>query len=53
MKEGFWLGNNIMWTAVNTYQTIQQFFYNCIRKLQVKLGGAVRTPCTLPLDPPL
>ena len=25
-KEGFWLGNNIMWTAVNTYQTIQQFF---------------------------
>ena len=25
-KEGFWLGNNIIWTAANTYQTIQQFF---------------------------
>ena len=21
---GFWLGNNIMWTAENTYQTVQQ-----------------------------
>ena len=23
-EEGFWLGNNIMWTAENTYQRIQQ-----------------------------
>ena len=26
---------------------------NCIRKPQVISGGGVRTPCTLPLDPPL
>ena len=26
---------------------------SCIRKLQVISGGGVRTPCTLPLDPPL
>ena len=26
---------------------------SCIRKPQVISGGAVRTPCTLPLDPPL
>ena len=25
-EEGFWLGNNIMWTAENTYQMIQQNF---------------------------
>ena len=31
------------------------FFQNtsCIRKLQVISRGGVRTPCTLPLDPPL
>ena len=28
-EEGFWLGNNIMWTAENTYQTIQQILYDC------------------------
>ena len=26
---------------------------SCIRKRQVISGGGVRTPCTLPLDPPL
>ena len=26
---------------------------SCIRKPQVISGGGVRTPCTLPLDPPL
>ena len=48
-----------MWTAENTYQMIQQILYNCeedrtvlIRKPQV-ISGGVRTPCTLPLDPPL
>ena len=28
-EEGFWLGNNIMWTAENTYQTIEQILYVC------------------------
>ena len=50
-----------MWTAENTYQMIKQILYNCeadctvlIRKPQVISGvGGVRTPCTLPLDPPL
>ena len=39
---------------------IKQILYNCeadctvlIKKPQVILGGGVRTPCTLPLDPPL
>ena len=48
-----------MWTAENTYQMIKQILYNCeadstvlIRKPQV-ISGGVRTPCTLPLDPPL
>ena len=48
-----------MWTAENTYQMIKQILYNCeadctvlIWKPQV-ISGGVRTPCTLPLDPPL
>ena len=28
-EEGFWLGNNIMWTAENTYQMIEQILYVC------------------------
>ena len=28
-------------------------YTSCIRKPQVISGGGVRTPCTLPLDPPL
>ena len=29
-EKGFWLSNNIMWTAENAYQTIQQILYNSI-----------------------
>ena len=35
---------HIFWGGENT---------SCIRKPQVISGGGVRTPCTLPLDPPL
>ena len=55
-EEGFWPGNNIMWKAENTYHTYLYILLNisCIRKPQVfSEGGRVRTPCTLPLDPPL
>ena len=54
-EEGFWLGNNIMWTAENTYHTYLHILQNtsCIRKAQViSEGEGVRTPYTLPLDPP-
>ena len=38
----------------NTNKPHSFFFQNtsCIRKPQVISGGGVRTPCTLPLDPP-
>ena len=49
-----------MWTAENTYQTMEQILYVCEATAQCELesglrssGGGVRTPCTLPLDPPL
>ena len=54
-EEGFWLHNNIMWTAENTYHTYLHILQNtsCIRKAQViSEGEGVRTPYTLPLDPP-
>ena len=47
-----------MCTAEKTYHTYRHMFQNnsCIGKPQVMSGRAgegVRTPCTLPLDPPL
>ena len=54
-EEGFWPGNNIMWTAENAYHTYLHILQttSCIRKPQViSEGEGVRTPYTLRLDPP-
>ena len=53
-------------STLNQRETLQMYVTNitggdpgflqntsCIRKPQVIPGGGVRTPCTLPLDPPL
>ena len=54
-EEGFWLGNNIMWTAENTYQTIQQILYDCEATAQCWLesrrssgGGGCAPPAPSP-----
>ena len=67
-KQGLWLGSNKMWTAMNTQQTIQIFFYNregTIRKplvifqIEGEGGGrddvweGVRTTYSTPQDPTL
>ena len=55
---GFFLGGGALVSCVyfNTNKPHSFFFFlentSCIRKPQVIPGG-VRTPCTLPLDPPL
>ena len=53
---GFFLGGGAL-ICCSTSTPINHivFFCSCIRKPQVISagGGAVRTPCTLPLDPPL
>ena len=56
---GFFLGEGalVSWTTSTPINHIVFFLQNtsCIRKAQVISGGGegVRTPCTLPLDPPL
>ena len=42
-EESFWLGNNIVWTAENTYHTYLHILQNtsCIRKPPVISGGGV------------
>ena len=48
----FWRGCTLLLLYFNTNKPHSFFF--CIRKPQVISGGGeVRTPCTLPLDPPL
>ena len=53
---GFFLGGGAL-VSLNTNKPHSFFFLqntSCIRKRQVIPGeGRVRTPCTLPLDPPL
>ena len=55
---GFSLGGGAL-VSFSTSTLINHivFFFlqntSCIRKPQVISGGRVRTPCTLPLDPPL
>ena len=51
---GFFLGGGAL-VSCSTSTPINHFFLqntSCIRKPQV-ISGGVRTPCTLPLDPPL
>ena len=56
---GFFLGGGglVYCSASTPINHIVFFFFfqntSCIRKPQVISGGGVRTPCTLPLDPPL
>ena len=55
---GFFLGEGCtrLLLYFNTNKPHSFFFSqntSCIRKSQVISGGGVRTPCTLPLDPPL
>ena len=52
---GFLLGGGAL-VCCSTSTPINHIFgqnTSCIRKPQVISGGGVRTPCTLPLDPPL
>ena len=53
---GFFLGGGAL-VSCSTSTPINHIVFlqntSCIRKPQVILGGGVRTPCTLPLDPPL
>ena len=53
----FWRGCTCLLLYFNTNKPHRFFLQNtsCIRKPQVisEGGGGVRTPCTLPLDPPL
>ena len=54
---GFFLGGGTL-VSCSTSTPINHIVFflqntSCIRKPQVISGGGVRTPCTLPLDPPL
>ena len=53
---GFFLGGGAL-VSCSTSTPINHIFFwqntSCIRKPQVISTGGVRTPCTLPLDPPL
>ena len=55
---GFFLGGGAL-VSCSTSTPINHIVFfslqntSCIRKPQVISGGVVRTPCTLPLDPPL
>ena len=54
---GFFLGGGALFSCSTSTPINHIVFFlqntSCIRKPQVISGGGVRTPCTLPLDPPL